>query len=50
MLNFIKHHLSKCSADTKATASVIEYACVLWDLHYQTEVRINVRKSTKACS
>ena len=46
MLNFIKHHLSKCSADTKATAyllmvqPVIEYACVVWDPHYQTQVSV----------
>ena len=44
MLNFNKHHLCKCSADTKATAyllmiqPVMEYACVVWDLHYQTQV------------
>jgi len=44
MLNFIKRHLSKCSADTKATAyllmvrPVMEYACVVWDPHYQTQV------------
>ena len=45
MLNFIKRHLSMCSADTKATAwllmvrPVMEYACVLWDLHYQTQFK-----------
>ena len=44
MLNFIKRHLSKCSADTKAAAYllmvqlVMEYTCVVWDLHYQTQV------------
>ena len=44
MLNFIKCHLSKCSEDTKANAyllmvrPVVEYACVVWDPHYQTQV------------
>ena len=44
MLNFIKRHLGKCSADTKATAyllkvwPVMEYACIVWDPHYQTQV------------
>ena len=44
MLNFLKRHLSKCSVDTKANAyflmvrPVMEYACVVWDPHYQTQV------------
>ena len=44
MLNFIKCYLSECSADTKTTADllmarlVMEYACLVWDPHYQTQV------------
>ena len=53
MLNFIKCHLSKCSTDTKATAYLLmvqpvkEYACVVWDPHYQKQIYIDARKCTK---
>jgi len=46
VLNFIKHHLSKCSTDTKTTAylllvqPIMEYACVAWDPHYQTKISL----------
>ena len=45
MLNFITGHLSKYSADPRQlpiyllmVQLVMEYACVLRDLHYQTQV------------
>ena len=40
MLNFLKCHLSKCSSNVKASAYLLmvrplmEYACVVWDPHY----------------
>ena len=42
MLDFLKRHLSKCSSNIKASAyllmvrPLIEYACVIWDPHYQS--------------
>ena len=46
MLNFLKRHLSKCSSHVKASAyllmvrPVMEYACVVWDPHYQTQISL----------
>ena len=46
MLNFLKRHLSKCSSNIKASAYLLmvrplmEYACVVWDPHYQSQVSV----------
>ena len=46
MLNFLKHHLSKCSTATKASAYLLlvrplmEYACAVWDPHYLSHISI----------
>ena len=46
MLNFLKRHLSKCSFNVKASAYLLmvrplmEYACVVWDPHYQSQVSV----------
>ena len=46
MLNFLKCHLSKCSSNVKASAYLLmvrplmEYACVVWDPHYQSQVSV----------
>ena len=46
MLNFLKHHLSKCSSNVKASAYLLmvrplmEYAHVVWDPHYQSQVSV----------
>ena len=46
VLNFVKHHLSKCSSNVKASAYLLmvrplmEYACVVWDPHYQSQVSV----------
>ena len=46
MLNFLKRHLSKCSSIVKASAYLLmvrplmEYACVVWDPHYQSQVSV----------
>ena len=46
MLNFLKHHLSRCSSHVKASAyllmvrPVMEYASVVWDPYYQTQISI----------
>ena len=46
MLNFLKRHLSKCSSYVKASAYLLmvrplmEYACVVWDPHYQSQVSV----------
>ena len=49
MLNFLKHHLSKCSSNIQASAFVLilimvcplmKYACVVWHPHYQSQVAV----------
>ena len=46
MLNFLKRHLSKCSSNVKASAYLLmvrplmEYVCVVWDPHYQSQVSV----------
>ena len=46
MLNFLKRHFSKCSSNVKASAyllmvrALMEYACVVWDPHYQSQVSV----------
>ena len=46
MLHFLKRHLSKCSSHVKASAyllmvqPVMEYASVVWDSYYQTQISI----------
>ena len=46
MLNFLKRHLSKCSPNVKASAYLLmvrplmEYACVVSDPHYQSQVSV----------
>ena len=46
MLNFFKRHLSKCSSNVKTSAYLLmvhplmEYACVVWDPHYQSQVSV----------
>ena len=46
MLNFLKCHLSKCLSNVKASAYLLmvcplmEYACAVWDLHYQSQVSV----------
>ena len=55
ILNFLKHHLSKCSSNIKPSvyllmhgSSMMEYACVVWDPHYQSQVLVleKVQKHT----
>ena len=55
MLNFLKHHLSKCSSNVKTSTylmvrPLMEYTCVARDLHYQSQVSCSLRKGSKACS
>ena len=57
MLNFLKRHLSKCSSNVKASTYLLmvrplmEYACVVWDPHYQSQVAISRGKVQRhACS
>ena len=46
ILNFLKRHLSECSSNIKASAYLLmvrplmEYACVVWDPHYQSQVSV----------
>ena len=46
MLNFLNRNLSKCSTHVKASAYLLifqpamEYASVVWDPHYQTQISI----------
>ena len=46
MLNFLKCHLSKCLSNVKASAYLLmvcplmEYTCVVWDPHYQSQVSV----------
>ena len=46
MFNFLKHHLSKCLSNVKASAYLLmvrpwmEYASVVWDPHYQSQVSV----------
>ena len=46
MLNFLKRHLTKYSSSVKASAYLLmvcplmEYACVVWDPHYQSQVSL----------
>ena len=46
MLDFLKRYLSKCSSNVKTSAYLLmvhplmEYACVVWDLHYQSQVLV----------
>ena len=46
MLYFLKRHLSKCSSNVKTSAYLLmvcplmEYACVVWDPHYQSQVSV----------
>ena len=46
MLNFLNRHLSKCSSNIKVSAYLLmvrplmEYACIVWDPHYQSQVSV----------
>ena len=46
MRNFLKCHLSKCSSNVKVSAYLLmvrplmEYTCVVWDPHYQSQVSV----------
>ena len=46
MLNFLKRHVSKNSFNVKTSAYLLmvhplmEYACVVWDPHYQSQVSV----------
>ena len=49
----LKRHLSKCSSNIKASAYLLmvrllmEYACVVWDPHYQSQVSEIQRRAAR---
>ena len=54
MLNFLKRHISKCLSNIKASAYLLmihplmEYACIVWDPHYQSQVSALERVQKRA--